>query len=105
MLSENMDILKRVAEELLEKETIVLEDIEDVLDELRPGQYERTEKEPEPEVKKASPRKVAKAPVEEENGGEAQETEDAQETDVVEAAEEVEKAEEEPAASVEKPKE
>jgi hypothetical protein len=30
-----------MADELLEKETIVLEDIERILDELRPGQYER----------------------------------------------------------------
>ncbi|MCK5069689.1 MAG: AAA family ATPase, partial [Desulfocapsa sp.] len=52
ILTENMDILKRVAEELLEEETIMLNDIEDILDELRPGQYERTMKEPEPKPKK-----------------------------------------------------
>jgi len=41
LLMENRDILTRMADELLEKETIVLEDIERILDELRPGQYER----------------------------------------------------------------
>ncbi len=46
MLTDNLDILKRVAEELLEQETIVLDDIEDILEELRPGKYERTDKEP-----------------------------------------------------------
>jgi cell division protease FtsH len=33
-------VLTKMAEELLEKETIVLEDIERILAELRPGQYE-----------------------------------------------------------------
>lgn len=41
LLLENRDILTRMADELLEKETIVLEDIERILAELRPGQYER----------------------------------------------------------------
>ena len=63
MLTDNIDILKRIAEELLERETIVLEDIEDILDELRPGMYERTikeeDKEPEPVKKKLK----KKAPV------------------------------------------
>lgn len=58
MLTENIDILKRIAEELLESETIVLEDIEDILDELRPGVYERTVKE---EEKKPLKKKVKKA--------------------------------------------
>jgi len=61
MLSENLDILKRVADELLEKETIVLEDIEDILEELRPGQYERTQKDHAP-VKKAKKKTAKKAP-------------------------------------------
>ncbi len=59
LLNENMDILKRIAEDLLEKETIMLEDIEDVLDELRPGQYERTESEPPPKKKKLKKKKAA----------------------------------------------
>ncbi len=57
MLSENRDVLKRVAEELLEKETIVLDDIEDILDELRPGKYERTVKEEEKVVKQKAAKK------------------------------------------------
>ncbi len=54
ILSENMDILKRVGEELLEQETIVLEDIEDILEELRPGQYKRTVNDSAPKKKSAS---------------------------------------------------
>ncbi len=40
LLTENKDVLKRMAEDLLEKETIGLEEIERILTELRPGQYE-----------------------------------------------------------------
>ncbi len=40
LLTEHRDILTRMAEELLEKETIVLDDIERILAELCPGQYE-----------------------------------------------------------------
>ncbi|MDO9042575.1 MAG: ATP-dependent zinc metalloprotease FtsH [Desulfocapsaceae bacterium] len=40
LLTEHRDVLTRMAEELLEKETIVLDDIERILAELRPGQYE-----------------------------------------------------------------
>ncbi|HIQ36917.1 MAG TPA: ATP-dependent metallopeptidase FtsH/Yme1/Tma family protein [Desulfocapsa sulfexigens] len=110
MLTENMDILKRVAEELLEKETIVLEDIEDVLDELRPGQYERTVKEePEPvkKTKKTTPKKTVKASVAEEAEDKSQETEDVTESEVSEEAapEEVQDVEETPVAPEEKPKE
>ena len=57
MLTENIDILKRIAEELLERETIVLDDIEDILEELRPGMYERTVKE---EDKKTVKKKLRK---------------------------------------------
>jgi cell division protease FtsH len=39
ILEENTDILKRMADDLLEKETIVLEDIEQILAEFRPDQY------------------------------------------------------------------
>jgi len=46
LLTENKDVLKRMAEELLEKETIVLDDIERILAELRPGQYEPISSEP-----------------------------------------------------------
>jgi cell division protease FtsH len=40
LLESNKDILDRMTEELLEKETIVLEDIDRILQELRPGQYQ-----------------------------------------------------------------
>jgi cell division protease FtsH len=40
LLTEHTDVLTRMAAELLEKETIVLEDIERILAELRPGQYD-----------------------------------------------------------------
>ncbi len=100
LLSDNIDILKRVAEDLLEKETILLEDIEDVLDELRPGQYERTEKEQEPE-KKAAKKPVVKRPVaespEEESGEEQQAPTEKvvdKETPQKEAEEDVAKSEE-----------
>jgi len=57
ILTENIDILKRIAEKLLESETIVLEDIEDILEDLRPGMYERTVK---AEDKKPVKKKVKK---------------------------------------------
>jgi cell division protease FtsH len=44
MLEEHKDILARMAEDLLEKETIMLEDIEEMIHELRPGQFPRREK-------------------------------------------------------------
>ncbi|MFH0783623.1 MAG: ATP-dependent zinc metalloprotease FtsH [Pseudomonadota bacterium] len=39
LLQEHKDILIRMSEELLEKETIVLADMERIVEELRPGQY------------------------------------------------------------------
>jgi cell division protease FtsH len=44
LLEEHRDVLDRMAEELLEKETIVLEDITRILAELRPEQYAAAEK-------------------------------------------------------------
>ena len=41
LLNENMDILKAIAEELLEKETIMLEDMERIIAELRGGGEEQ----------------------------------------------------------------
>ena len=41
MLEEHRDILTRMAEDLLEKETIVLTDLENIIEELRPGQYSK----------------------------------------------------------------
>ncbi len=63
MLEENTDILKRMADDLLEKETIVLEDIEQILAELRPEQYaDRIKKRKDTKVsrsKKASAAEVS----------------------------------------------
>lgn len=39
LLEEHKDILTRISEELLERETIVLTDMEAIIEELRPGQY------------------------------------------------------------------
>ena len=44
MLQKNRDILKRMADDLLEKETIVLEDIEQIVAELRPEEYAKKQK-------------------------------------------------------------
>lgn len=92
ILSDNLDVLKAVADELLEKETIVLADIEDVLDELRPGVYERTqvqeaEKPVAKKVKKASAEKKA---AESDTTAEAEEKADASasEAEVAEEGEE-----------------
>ncbi|WP_457578067.1 ATP-dependent zinc metalloprotease FtsH [Desulfomarina sp.] len=53
LLEENKDILTRMAEELLEKETIVLDDIEALIEELRPGKYTfKKKKDPVVEQKK-----------------------------------------------------
>jgi cell division protease FtsH len=54
LLTENRDILDRVAAELLEKETIVLDDIEIIMEELHPEKYKRQpKKEPQPLPKEA----------------------------------------------------
>ena len=47
MLEEHRDILDRMSKDLLEKETIMLEDIEEMIQELRPGQFPKIEKERE----------------------------------------------------------
>jgi len=52
LLTEHRDVLTRMAEELLEKETIVLDDIERILADLRPGQYERVVESPLTSFKK-----------------------------------------------------
>ncbi|AGF76653.1 ATP-dependent metalloprotease FtsH [Desulfocapsa sulfexigens DSM 10523] len=105
LLTENMDILKRVAEELLEEETIMLEDIEDILDELRPGQYERTVKESEPKVSKKESSKATESPVDEESAdGIVPESEEEQESEGV-VTENLEEPEEGAAATEDKTKE
>ncbi|SHO49731.1 ATP-dependent zinc metalloprotease FtsH [Desulfopila aestuarii] len=44
LLESNKDILTRMSEELLEKETIVLDDIDVMIQELRPGKYPQKDK-------------------------------------------------------------
>ena len=61
ILTEHRDILTRMAEELLEKETIVLDDIEKILAELRPGQYAPVVVSEEKSVRKEQ--KIQDAPV------------------------------------------
>jgi len=63
LLEENRDILTMMAEELLEKETIVLSDLERMVEELRPGKY--TER-----IKKNRQAKKKVAPQPEENSKE-----------------------------------
>jgi len=54
LLENNKDILTRMTEELLEKETIVLDDIDVIIQELRPGQYPQKEHKPTKTIKAAS---------------------------------------------------
>ena len=67
LLTEHRDVLTRMAEELLEKETIVLDDIERILADLRPGQYERAVASPVTSFKKGH--KAAQPASEEETAG------------------------------------
>lgn len=89
LLTDNIDVLKRVALELLERETIVLDDIEDILDELRPGQYERTVKEEdkEPAPKKAKQNQDAAETAEQSETASAAEGVGAEEASVTEETE------------------
>ena len=66
LLEENRDILARMAEDLLEKETIVLEDIEQMVEELRPGKYQMKKKKSAPTAEKAASETVEKETVAEE---------------------------------------
>ncbi len=58
LLDANRDILTLMSEELLEKETIVLSDIERMVEELRPGKYTSLMRKPEPKPE-AKPEPVA----------------------------------------------
>jgi cell division protease FtsH len=66
LLEENRDILTRMAEDLLEKETIVLDDIEEMVEEMRPGKYTMRQKKSEPAAEKAKAETVVKKTVSEE---------------------------------------
>ncbi len=63
LLEENRDILTMMAEELLEKETIVLADLERMVEELRPGQYteriKKAKRQAEPKPKETVEEPVA----------------------------------------------
>jgi len=81
LLEDHRDILKRMADELLEKETIVLEDIQRILAELRPDQHSFEQKPvspAEPEIAAPTTRvnaseqnsqDVSEAPLESKPGG------------------------------------
>ena len=56
LLEEHRDILTMMAEELLEKETIVLSDIERMVEELRPGKYTSRMKKAPKDDQKAAPK-------------------------------------------------
>jgi len=71
LLEENRDILTRMAEDLLEKETIVLDDIEEMVEELRPGKYTMRKKKAEPAAEKAKAETVVEKTVSEEPSKEA----------------------------------
>lgn len=60
ILGENRDILEKMAEELMDKETIMLENMEDIIEGLRPGKYtakikERRRKEEEMRTRPIEP--------------------------------------------------
>lgn len=74
LLEKNKDILTRMAEELLEKETIVLDDIEALIEELRPGKYTFKKKKPSTTEQKKEPE--AEAESSRENGSTHSEPED-----------------------------
>lgn len=63
LLEENRDILTRMAVDLLEKETIVLDDIEEMVEELRPGKYTMSEKKAKPAAKKTAKKVVVEEEV------------------------------------------
>ncbi len=76
LLTEHKDVLIRMAEELLEKETIVLTDIERILAELRPGQYEPVDMEVPVATAAGRPKpSAAKPPEKQEAAGEPESSE------------------------------
>lgn len=85
MLKDHQDVLKRMADELLEKETIILEDIEEIIKELRPeALLSRRQKKPSQERPKTAAHGDAKesdseaaAPVAENESPAADEPDDA----------------------------
>ncbi|MBW1634940.1 MAG: cell division protein FtsH, partial [Deltaproteobacteria bacterium] len=55
LLEENRDILTRLAEDLLEKETLELSDVEELIEELRPGKYQFKKKKAPPVSEEVAP--------------------------------------------------
>jgi len=55
LLEENRDILTRIAEDLLEKETLELSDVEELIEELRPGKYQFKKKKAPPVSEEVTP--------------------------------------------------
>ena len=55
LLEENRDILTRIAEDLLEKETLELSDVEELIEELRPGKYQFKKKKAPPVSEEVAP--------------------------------------------------
>ncbi len=55
LLEENRDILTRLAEDLLEKETLDLSDVEELIEELRPGKYQFKKKKAPPVSEEVAP--------------------------------------------------
>ncbi len=90
MLTENRDILTAMAKELLEKETIVLDDIERIMEELHPEKYPRSEKpKPAPKEEKeeteADTVDISAASKEAESSQETKNETDSSETDTPQA--------------------
>jgi cell division protease FtsH len=80
LLEDNRDILSRMAEDLLEKETIVLEDIVGMIEDLRPGMYTDKLKPQKPAARakpRPTPAPVAEPVVEEEQAAAREEGDEA----------------------------
>ncbi len=81
MLQENIDILRAVADELLEKETIMLEDIDRIIDNLKEGRDPSEPLEKSKKKKRSKPAAKPAEPVESQQNEEADsETDDTKET-------------------------
>lgn len=95
ILSDNKDILTRISEDLLERETIVLKDMENVIEELRPGQY--TDRMTKPAEAAPQPQPTTAAPVVEEPA-ETPEPVAQEDAEVVDSAEPIEEKKNDPEA-------
>lgn len=91
LLENHRDVLDRMSEELLEKETIVLHDVERIVEELRPGKYSSrmTKKNAD---KEASAGPAESAPTQEPKETPVQETQTVSEPENVDSTEQTESA-------------